>query len=358
MKGRNQSPATRSGANGVGSVFQRDAGPIHHSARGLDMQGFPEFLEAHLGEPNKKMSTKTELRYGGSGGLHVFLKSCSWRDYRSGEHGGYLALVMHLGKASSLAGAAQYLRDRGYFSVDFKAKSHEVPIKEAIQAFEREEAEKRRRKNAARLIWETGQALPGTPAHTYLTGRAISEAAFAACAELRFGTACPLHPYSKGGARHPALIARVVDRTGKAVGLHATYLAPDGKGKASIDVPRKLIGASFSGACVRLGKGTHVVIAEGIESALSAGQALGLTPIAALSAGGVKSWQAYDGVREVTFAPDQDTSGIGMDCARSCAERLHAQGIRVMGFARPPGGVNDWNDAAQAGLLDDWGQSS
>jgi Toprim domain len=358
MKPQKQNPAALAGANGVGSRFQRDAGRQDHNARTLDLQHFPTILRAVLGEPNKAMSTKTALRYGESGGLSVNLTKGVFFDHKTGENGGMLALLVHLGHAKTTGEAAQWLRDQGYLSADYIAKSHEVAIKEAIQALDHEEARRRRNKNAARLIWETGQPLQGSPAQTYLIRRAIPEAAFAKCADLRFVPACPLHPYGKGGARHPALVARVVDRTGTAVGVHVTFLAPDGRGKAAIKHQRKFVGSGFSGACVRLGKGPHVVLAEGIESALSAGQALGLTPIAALSAGGVKSWRTFEGVNEVTFAPDNDNSRIGMESAQACAQRLHAQGIKVVGFAIPPGGVNDWNDAATAGLLDQDGGAS
>jgi hypothetical protein len=211
---------------------------------------------------------------------------------------------------------------------------------------------RRLKRGAARQIWISGKPIIGTIAQTYLSSRAIPVAAFEHCEDLRFVAACPIYPYGKGSTYHPALVARVVDRLGKAVGVHATYLSSDGLGKSAIDVPRKLIGAGFSGACVRLGKGSRVVVVEGIESALSAGHALDLAPIAALSAGGVKSWHIFDGVTKVTFAPDQDASGIGMASARAAAHRLYCEGVKVAGFAIPPGGVNDWNDAARAGLLD------
>ena len=65
----------------------------------------------------------------------------------------------------------------------------------------------------------------------------------------------------------------------------------------------------------------------------------------------MKAWCAWSGVSSVTFAPDIDASGIGMAAARSCAERLHVSGVKVEGFAIPPNGVNDWNDAARSGHL-------
>ncbi len=361
-----QNPAALAGAHRAGRGFQRDAGRHHSSARGIDLQRIPDIVRAVLGEPNKAMSTKTAWRYGGKGGLSIDLTKGVWFDHKSGENGGVLALVVRVGQAATLADAAQWLRDQGLLPADHPTDSGAVafpspPVPashDSLDAIKDEAMQRRIRRGAARRIWLSGKPIIGTIAQTYLTGRAIPVSGFEHCGDLRFVPACPLHPYGRGTTHHPALVARVVDRTGKAVGVHVTYLAPDGLGKAAIDVPRKLIGAGFGGACVRFGTGSRVVIAEGIESALSAGHVLNLSPIAALSAGGVKSWHHFEGVREVTFAPDQDTSGIGMVSARAAAHRLYCEGIKVVGFAIPPGGVNDWNDAARAGLLDQDGGAS
>jgi Toprim domain len=360
MKPQKQNPVARSGANGVSGSFQRDAGRLHNSARGIDLQRFPDIVRAVLGEPNKAMSTKTVWRYGGKGGISIDLTKGVWHDHKSKEGSGALGLVVYTGQAATLADAAQWLRDQGFISSDGPTDSHAVafpspPVpasQDNLDAIKDEAIQRRLKRGAARRIWLSGKPIIGTIAQTYLTGRAIPVSGFEHCGDLRFVSACPLHPYGRGTTHHPALVARVVDRMGKAVGVHVTYLAPDGLGKAAIDVPRKLIGAGFGGACVRLGTGGRVVIAEGIESALSAGLALGLSPIAALSAGGVKTWHKFDGVREVTFAADQDKSEIGMASARAAAHRLYCEGVKVAGFAIPPGGVNDWNDAATAGLLD------
>jgi hypothetical protein len=118
MKTRTENPAARSGANGVGGGFQRDAGRHHNSARGIDLQRFPDIVRAVLGEPNKAMSTKTAWRYGGKGGLSIDLAKGVWFDHKSGENGGALALVVHAGQAATLADAAQWLRDQGLLPAD------------------------------------------------------------------------------------------------------------------------------------------------------------------------------------------------------------------------------------------------
>jgi len=83
-------------------------------------------------------------------------------------------------------------------------------------------------------------------------------------AALRF------HPEAWHGAtarRIPALVALVNGGDGFAV--HRTYLRADGSGKAAVDPPKAMLGAVAGGA-VRLTDGPGpLVVAEGIETALS-----------------------------------------------------------------------------------------
>jgi putative DNA primase/helicase len=156
-----------------------------------------------------------------------------------------------------------------------------------------------------------------------------------------------LRPLAPDGRTGPALVARAQAPDGASIGVHITWLAHGGTGKDP-EAARKMLGAGFSGASVRLGDGPDVVVAEGIESALSAAHALGLSPVAALSAGGVAAWRPWPGVRGIMFAPDRDPSGVGERAARGAADRLHRAGWTIHGFALPPAPFCDWNDAARA----------
>lgn len=355
-----ENPVAQAGANRVGGGFQRDAGRHRSSAPPLDLQHFDQIVLGLLGEPNRARSNKSFWRYGGSAGLTVNLQRKVWYDHKEKVGGGLFGLVIYLGHATTNKGAAQWLRDKGFLASDGPIERQMAAIHRQFGRDEatalREDAIRRKfRRGVARALWQNGRRIIGTIAETYLRARAIPPRLFENCEDLRFVSACPLTPYGRASQTLPALVARVVNNLNRAVGVHVTYLAADGAGKAAIETPRKLVGAEFNGACVRLGVGPHVIVAEGIESALSAGDALNLSPVAALSAGGVKSWRSYEGVHQVTFAPDQDASGVGMKSARDAAERLFMEGVAVVGFAIPPGGHNDWNDAARAGLIDDTG---
>ncbi len=91
---------------------------------------------------------------------------------------------------------------------------------------------------------------------------------------------------------------------------------------------------------------------------LSAGHLLGLSPVAALSAGGVEAWRPWDGLESITLAVDVDKSGTGQKAAEAAAISLTRLGARVAGFATAPDNHKDFNDTlrARAGKLQEAAQ--
>jgi putative DNA primase/helicase len=312
---------------------------------------FEAIVLALLGEPNSGTKNRSKWRYGTKAGLSIDLTRNIWFAHDGGRGGGLFDLVVYLGHAKSRAGAAEWLRAGGWLDVSSARCFGGETLAQKLARQETEANEAITKRDAALAIWKATKPIFHTPAYVYLNNaRCVSAASIeAAKASLRFHPNAPLHPYSTN-ARHtfPALIAKCVGADGEFVGVHITFLAANGSSKASLPTPRKMCGSGFMGASIRLGQGDDVVVAEGIESALSVGSAFGLSPIAALSASGVKTWVPWAGVASVAFAPDIDVSGIGMAAARSCAERLYVAGVKVQGFAIPPNGLNDWNDAARA----------
>jgi hypothetical protein len=318
----------------------------------IPAQAFLAIVRALLGDPVKGLSTAKDWRYGRKGGLSVNLARGLWYAHDGAEGGGLFDLVVYCKLAKDRAGAAEWLKAGGWLDASTAPIYRGETLAQKVKRQETEAKEVATKRARALAIWEACELLAGSPAYTYLTeARCIPEALLEGVTALRFHPGAPLHPYSTNGLKYPAMVAKVVGPNGGFVGIHITYLAPYGSGKADLPTSRKFCGTGFMGASVRLGDSPNVVVAEGIESAFSVAGALGLSPVAALSAAGVKAWCAWSGVSSVAFAPDIDPSGIGMAGARSCAERLHVSGVKVTGFAIPPNGLNDWNDAARAGLL-------
>jgi hypothetical protein len=130
---------------------------------------------------------------------------------------------------------------------------------------------------------------------------------------------------------------------GDAFAVHRTYLSPDGSGKGAIDRPKAMLGPTAGGA-VHLTDGPGaLVVAEGIETALSLACGLLSGPAtiwAALSTSGMQSLRLPPSPGKLTIAPDGDAAG--KSAAHALAERAAALGWQVSLLPAPDG--RDWND--------------
>jgi hypothetical protein len=175
---------------------------------------------------------------------------------------------------------------------------------------------------AARLF---GASMPvtGTLADTYLCFRSIPCGAKSHA--LRFHPKC--WHRDEGQTRsipRPALIAAVTDGAGALQGVHRTWLAPDGQGKARVETQRRAMG-HLLGNAVRLTPHCDILaIGEGIETMLSLVEAVpGLPVWAALSSGHLGAVLLPKGLQRLYIAIDRDPAGQG------AAERLSARATKV-----------------------------
>ena len=198
----------------------------------------------------------------------------------------------------------------------------------------------RRRIALVAAIWRETFPAAGTLVEIYLRSRHCWIEAPAP--PIRF------HPalwHRESGRRWPAMVGLVEHALYGPAAAHATFLMPDGRGKAPISPPRKSFGP-ISGAAVRLAPcrgGDWLVVGEGIETALACMIATGLSAWAALSAGGIARLVLPPEARTVVIAADNDVSGIGERDARKAAARWLAEGRRVR-IAMPPEPGTDFAD--------------
>lgn len=204
--------------------------------------------------------------------------------------------------------------------------------RERRQAEERADAE--RRAAQALALWRDAQPVAGTPAETYLRGRGIT------CTipdSLHFAPSC----WHASAKRLPALVALVEGC--ERVAVHRTYLRNDGTGKAAVAPAKAMLGA-VSGGAVRLTEaGGPLVVAEGIETALSLASGLLRAPAtiwAALSTSGLRGLHLPDKPGRLTIANDGDAAGYS--AAHALATRAHGLGWQVSLLPAPEG--RDWND--------------
>jgi phage/plasmid primase-like uncharacterized protein len=140
----------------------------------------------------------------------------------------------------------------------------------------------------------------------------------------------------------PCLIAGLQDVSGRFTGCQATYLSEAGDDKQPfLKQPRKNFGC-ISGSAVRLASAAEaLVIAEGIETALSVQQATGMATWAALSAYNLARLILPDCVKTVIIAADNDHTGV--EAARAASDRFAAEG-RSVSIVRPSLPGADFND--------------
>lgn len=190
----------------------------------------------------------------------------------------------------------------------------------------------------AERFWSESRALRFTPALAYLQRRRIGNVA---SAELRF------HPRMTSiddRLRRPALMAAIRDRHGALQGVQATLLTAYGAAKANVATPRRVIGKLIGGS-VRLAPFTDMlIIAEGVESALSAADSLQAPAWAALTAYNLSQFDPPDEVRVLIAAPDNDAAG--RNALAVLRERVSHR-IKIE-HAPAPTGLNDWNAWAAA----------
>ncbi|MFG1285315.1 toprim domain-containing protein, partial [Xanthobacter autotrophicus] len=138
----------------------------------------------------------------------------------------------------------------------------------------------------------------------------------------------------------PAMIAGVTDLRGRTMGVHRTWLAPDGSDKAAIATPRRAMGHLLEHA-VRFG-GTDDVMAagEGIETILSVRTVLPNLPMAAaLSAAHLAAIAFPPRLRRLYIVRDTDPAG---DRARdSLIARANAAGMEAIVLSPALGDFNE-----------------
>jgi putative DNA primase/helicase len=235
------------------------------------------------------------------------------------------------------------LRHRGLLSewepsrIDSERQAH-------MEAERRKRDAETRKKDRERLewcrtVWKETQDANNTPVAVYLASRGIREIP----PTIRF------HPdlkHANSGRSFPAMVGVVSQWPSRElIGLHRTFLAHDGTGKADVE-PTKMMAGKCKNGAVRLAPvGETLAIAEGIETGLSVQQATGLPTWAALSTSGIKALVLPDApvATDVIIAADHDETGQGQYAAESAALRWSLEGRNVR-IALPPIIGKDFND--------------
>lgn len=188
----------------------------------------------------------------------------------------------------------------------------------------------------AEKLWQESAPIGGTPAEVYL--REVRKIEGTVPATLRYN---PRTWHGPTRRNLPALIARIEGCAGFAV--QRTYLRPDGSGKADLPEQKMMLGKA-AGGHVSLQSGPDaLVIAEGIETALSLPSLFDIgsaTLWAALTAANLRAFSLPAVPGHLVVATDGDEAG------RRAGDALLTRAVRL-GWSvemKPAPDGRDWND--------------
>jgi putative DNA primase/helicase len=230
---------------------------------------------------------------------------------------------------------------------DWVRRSSASPVARYRCTHDHDQHHRRKRQvQQARQILAASETIEFTPAQDYLAARAIYE--MPNRHPLRFHSSV-YHWPSK--TQLPAMLAPITNTiTNELQGLHVTFIAEDGRGKAPVETPRLYLGPK-SGGVVKLSPDEEITlglgIAEGIETALSCP----FRPIwACLDAGNLAAFPVLTGIEALTIFADNDTNGRGRRSAEEVVRRWQAVGREVRAVMPAEPGL-DCNDLLRAGAL-------
>lgn len=209
-----------------------------------------------------------------------------------------------------------------------------------------------KRQNASKWIaklWKECQTVRGDDAVAAYLQRRVGLAASRVPKCIRAHDALVYFHEGQPFGAWPAMVAALQAPNGNVVALHRTWLRPDGQ-KADTPGPvKKLTCAAgpVSGGCIRLnwpheGRTLETIgVAEGIETALAAQAASGVSTVAAYSANNLAVWQWPPGVRRIVVFADHDSAGL--QAAQGLKRRAIAARVRCDVLIPAAQGV-DWCD--------------
>jgi hypothetical protein len=259
-----------------------------------------------------------------------------WRDFATGEHGDALGLVqksLQLSFPATLDWAAAWLGGNVQLScrnIAYKNAQSAAPLN-TKKTDTHDDGE---RQQWARNCWVKAVPIAGTLAEKYLREHRKIDCVLPV--SLRFSPRL----WYKEGVYLPALVAGVQAADGRIIAVQRIFLDPATANKAAVPDPKKILGTSKGGAVRLSALGETLVIAEGLEDALTVWEATGLPTWACLGTGGLKAVVVPESVRKVLIAADNDSPG--RLAAFYTIARLSREG-KTARIVLPPEGAKDFN---------------
>ena len=260
-----------------------------------------------------------------------------WRDAATGEGGDLLDLIaaqrgVSIGEAMPIA-------------EEILGESPQNPSQKPVEAHKASKPRVDTKKSAISL-WARSRYIMtsyGLQGQAYLAKRGIEIKD--GIADLRFHKGAWLKADDGNRLILPAIIAAVRNGQGDIIAVHRTFLDPEKPIKAQIAEPKRALGPLTGGGCWLRSEGDVLIVAEGIETALSVGMAFGGAALAAgISAHHLTAMEIPPSFTRIMIAADNDDAG--RLAAENLTLRLKENGVGEVKTVHPR--LKDWNDDLQA----------
>ena len=249
-------------------------------------------------------------------------------------------LLIHCFSDTDWRDVRSELLSRGFVrEEDFPRRAPKTPgrsRRRSAPKFARAKSTKAVTLERAKHLWTERLPIKGSLAELYLKSRGLH--ALIQSAELGFYPSAQISADGAALRTAPSLLARILDERGAFMGVQLTILA-----KASGQKRFRLIFGRQRGGAIRLGRPEQgsLLVAEGLETAASAGQLFGLPAWALLNSQNLAAFDPPPEASQLIIAVDHDQPGL--EAADGLLNRLDGISLQTRQIV-PFHEGEDWND--------------
>ncbi|RUQ96664.1 conjugative transfer relaxase/helicase TraI [Legionella septentrionalis] len=341
----NKSQEISSKNNNKKLTFERRQETVQKISDALTAQ-FENLAHHLLGEPNQKLSSSNNLRYGSKGSLSLNLQKGLWHNFETGEKGNALQLI------AMQMGFSDFKDTVGYAKDYLNYEDNKVQIRQVNPIQKIRHKESNNKKQYAEKLFNQSRPIHGTLAEAYLKNRGILEYKSEALRFLpRIST---LHDKDK--THVPALLCVAKDEEGKINHVQVIRLDPISGDKDKQSNIAKQTYGSINGIGIELNKhgNTDVTfLTEGVETGLSILESdKNANVLALLSKSNFANVNLKQLGNHVVLCLDNDGEKTFSDnLIRKAVERLEQAGKKIS-IVLPDKSGTDFNDTLKSrGIL-------
>ncbi|HJK87185.1 MAG TPA: AAA family ATPase [Candidatus Megaira endosymbiont of Nemacystus decipiens] len=320
-----------------------------------------------LGEPNKRLSTQANLRFGESGKIVVRVigeKAGVWYDFAKCEGGDLFDLVQSI-RGGDFSSAAKYLEEivgvnRLLDINDNLRLVYENRARDRLESFiknkiHREKQDAKKALYVSKLIDRSKKITKSTVAYNYLSKKRGVDTELTDDIKT-----CSIY-VSEKKSYLPALVVFARNKDGKITGGQQILLGKKTNNKADVLIPKKSFG-NISGSFVNLGiindesgskkKESFTIIAEGVETGLSikkslsehlqTGSSHSIKVLCSLGISNIKNYAPYKNENVIIAADNDGNKSKTLKLVENIKMSLEEKGASTELVM--PGAEGDYND--------------